>query len=485
MNRIFLLGIFLVFCNISIAQTEPIILPRPQKVTVTPGDLSISKAKKVKCIKNNSIPSEGYKLSITKKGVSISYSDHNGYIYGLQTLEMLKNQYRAEGKIPCMVITDAPRVSWRSFLLDSGRQYQKPETIKKYIDLLSILKFNRFHWHLTEGLGWRMEIKQYPLLTQVGAFVGKGKEQQGFYTQTEIAELIQYAKSKGITIVPEIDMPGHAEAALIAYPELGCFGEKITAPETGFTQHIFCAGKPATIAFLKNVLDEVCNVFPSEYIHLGGDEAPKGNWDKCPDCQKKIAEIGLKDSEGLQMWFSAEMANHLKTKSRKAIFWDDIIVHGDYPLPDNITIHWWNWFGRKDLAYNRALQKGLEVICGTNVFTYLNYPVTPWAEYAKGRMFDMHDVYENNPSFVITQNPLVLGMSTSLLTDFNVTENMIDRRILPRIFALAQQMWYSGNKIPFPEFYRQVKTLQPYFEKLQYEFGPGLRSEVDSTYKWD
>ena len=485
-KAIFLFSFFIMLCGCLYARETPVILPTPQKVELTRGSMSLSKAKKIKRIKDKNIPKEGYELSINKKGITITSSDENGYIYALQTVEMLKHQYRNEGKIPCMKIKDAPRVSWRSMLLDSGRQFQKPETIKKYIDMLSILKLNTFHWHLTEGLGWRVEVKQYPRLTQVGAFVGKGKEQQGFYTQEEIADIVQYAKSKGITVVPEIDMPGHAEAVLIAYPELGCFGEKITAPETGFTHHIFCAGKPETITFLKNVLDEVCKVFPSEYIHLGGDEAPKANWNKCPDCQRKIAEKGLKNSEGLQRWFSAEMANHLKTKGRKAIFWDDIIVHdGEYPLPDNIVIHWWNWFGRKDLAYKRALEKGLPVICGTNVFTYLNFPITPWAGYAKGRMFDMHDVYENNPSFVITDNPLMLGMSTSLWTDYVVTEDMIDRRLFPRIFVLAQQMWYSGSKIPFQEFYNQVKVVQPYFEELQYEFGPGLRSEIDSTYKWD
>lgn len=193
-KAIFLFSFFIMLCGCLYARETPVILPTPQKVELTRGSMSLSKAKKIKRIKDKNIPKEGYELSINKKGINITSSDENGYIYALQTVEMLKHQYRNEGKIPCMKIKDAPRVSWRSMLLDSGRQFQNPETIKKYIDMLSILKLNTFHWHLTEGLGWRVEIKQYPRLTQVGAFVGKGKEQQGFYTQEEIADIVQYAK---------------------------------------------------------------------------------------------------------------------------------------------------------------------------------------------------------------------------------------------------------------------------------------------------
>lgn len=281
---------FCVFCLINTLSyaskpNDPVILPTPETLRLTNNSCEISKLSNIEYVIDKDIPSEGYVLKIDEDGVKIKSSDDNGFIYGKGTLRMLQLQYEKSGSVPCLEVRDAPRMKWRSFMLDSGRQFQQVSTIKKYIDLLSMLKFNRFHWHLTEGLGWRIEIKKHPLLTSIGSVVAKGDEQQGYYKQEEIKEVILYAKERGISVVPEIDMPGHAEAALNAYPEMSCFGEKPTIPVKGFTQNIFCAGKPKTVSFLKDILDEVCELFPSEYIHLGGDEAPKGNWDKCPDCQ--------------------------------------------------------------------------------------------------------------------------------------------------------------------------------------------------------
>ena len=273
----------------------------------------------------------GIRLGIIQQGIYFNYDYGKGKNWPFQLTQNLNadmfSGYMHDAK-PLnggSHNSDSPRTPWRCFLLDSGRQYQKISTIKKYIDMVSLLKMNYFHWHLTEGLGWRIEIKQYPRLAQIGGSVGKGEEQQGFYTQKEIQEIIEYASERNITVVPEIDMPGHAEAALSAYPELGCFGQPVEVPQHGFTQNIFCAGKEEVLHFLKNILDEVCAIFPSPYIHLGGDEAPKGNWDKCPDCQKRIAAMNLKDSHDLQLWFSAQMADYLKSKGRKAIFWGDVV----------------------------------------------------------------------------------------------------------------------------------------------------------------
>ena len=278
-------------------------------------------------ITDSSLPPEGYRIRIHPQQMVISASDKGGFTYAVQTLRQWVAGSAGSITFACASVTDYPRTQWRCFLLDSGRQFQKIATIRKYIDMASLLKMNYFHWHLTEGLGWRIEIKQYPHLTRTGGSVGKGEEQQGFYTQEEIRDIIEYARQRNITIVPEIDMPGHAEAALSAYPELGCFGLPVEIPQSGFTQNIFCAGKDGTLRFLKNVLDEVCALFPSPYIHLGGDEAPKGNWDQCPDCRKRITTEGLKDSHDLQLWFSAQMANYLKSKGRKAIFWGDVVYH--------------------------------------------------------------------------------------------------------------------------------------------------------------
>lgn len=242
---------------------------------------------------------------------------------------------------------------------------------------------------------------------------------------------------------------GPCRSALSAYPELGCFGLPVEIPQSGFTQNIFCAGKDGTLRFLKNVLDEVCALFPSPYIHLGGDEAPKGNWDQCPDCRKRITTEGLKDSHDLQLWFSAQMANYLKSKGRKAIFWGDVVYHDGYPLPDNTVIQWWNYRGHKDLALRNAVKHHYPVICSSNYYTYLNFPVTPWKGYTEARTFDLKDVYLNNPSdkAISEKNPLILGMSCALWTDDGVTERMIDRRLFPASSLCPNRCGTRGKRL--------------------------------------
>ena len=421
---------------------------------------------------------EAYRLTVTAQGVVIEAADKAGFVYALQTLRQWKRtDEKGDFEFPCVVIQDRPQMAWRGFMLDSGRQYHSVVTIKKYIDMASMLKMNVFHWHLTEGLGWRIEIKKHPRLTEVGSAVADGEEQQGYYSQEEIRDIVAYAHERGITVVPEIDMPGHAEAALVAYPELGCFGQKVEVPKQGFTHHIFCAGKEHTLQVLKEILDEVCELFPSTYIHLGGDEAPKGNWDRCPDCQQRIASLGLKDSHDLQLWFSAEMAGHLKSKGRKAIFWGDVLYRTGYPLPDNVAIQWWNYRGHGDLALRNAVEQGYPVVCSSNYYCYLNFPVTPWKGYAENRTFDLRDVYTNNPSYraATEGNPLVLGMTCALWTDYELTEAMLDQRLFPRILALAEQMWHAGALQPFDVFYQRAYEMKPWFEAHGYTFGPALK----------
>ena len=441
---------------------------------------------------------EGYQLTVSDNGIRIAGSTDAGVFYGIQTLRK-SIPATAQGmnvELPAATINDYPRFAYRGMMLDVSRHFFPVDSVKTYLDILALHNQNTFHWHLSDDQGWRIEIKKYPELTQIGSkrketVIGHnsgtydGKEYGGFYTQDQIRDVINYAAERHITIIPEIDMPGHAEAALVAYPELGCFGDTIQVPENGFTQNIFCAGKTHTLDFLKNVLDEVCELFPSEYIHLGGDEAPKGNWDTCPDCGQCIKEHGLKDSHDLQLWFSAQMANYLKNKGRKAIFWGDVVYQDGYALPDNVVIHWWNWRGHKDTAFKEALKRNLPVICGTNYYTYLNFPVTPWKGYEAARTFDIKDVYTDNPSYRKEDSPLLLGMSCALWTDYRVTENMIDRRLFPRILAIAEQMWSRSEPESFELFYQKVKDKKEWFEKQGYMFGPGLKSEVTDDFSWD
>jgi len=427
---------------------------------------------------------DGYLLEVNKRNITITANTNTGLFYGIQSLlQLLPEQvqagesYRLVGfEIPGIKVTDKPKYAWRSFMLDSGRQYQTPDFIKRYLDYLAMLKMNVFHWHLTEGQGWRIEIKKYPRLTEIGSRVANGEQQQGFYSQEEIRDIVAYAKKLHITIVPEIDVPGHSEAALSAYPEYTCFNK---APESvmGFSKNLFCAGKEKTYTFLENVLDEVCDLFPSEYIHLGGDEAPKGNWDNCPDCQGMIQKEGLADAHELQLYFSSRLANYLKTKGRKVIFWGDVIYHDGYKLPDNVVIQWWNWRGHKDLAYKNAIKNGYPVICNTNYYTYLNFPVTPWSKYAANRTFDLRMAYEENPSDIAHPNSLVKGMDCALWTDWHVLQNRIDSRVFPRIYALAEEMWNSGERLPFDDFYEKVKLKYPLLHDLGIDYGPAMKGD--------
>lgn len=485
MKRIYFLFFWWALVLSSVFAQSPVVIPVPLRYETGAEVCRFSKSNRIRRITDLSVAEEGYRLKVDKRrGVTITCSSDKGYRYGVQTLEVIKKQCTEESGIPCLEIADEPRLQWRSFLLDSGRQYQTPQTLKRLLDLLFELKINKFHWHLTEGLGWRLEIKKYPQLTRKGAYVGQGAEQHGFYTQEEVRDLIRYAAERNIEIIPEIDMPGHSEAALSAYPQYSCFGDSVTVPEWGFTQHIFCAGKDSVIGFLKDVLDEVCELFPTDYIHLGGDEAPKGNWDRCIDCQGRIARLGLKDSHDLQLWFSAQMAQYLKEKGKKAIFWGDVLYREGTTLPDNVVIHWWNWRGHKDLALKRATALGHPVIAGTNYHTYLNFPLTPWRRYGKERTFDMEDIFHNNPSY-LPGNGAVMGMSVALWTDDVVKESMIDQRLLPRIFVLAQQMWGAYGEMSFNEFRDKIARIRPIFESKGYEFGPGVRSEVPADYRWD
>lgn len=422
------------------------------------------------------LPMDGYQIQIDKQKITIKSSSLNGYIYAIQSLrQIVIYSSPTDRKFQCLTIKDAPRCKYRSFMLDSGRQYQKTETIKKYIDLMSILKMNYFHWHLTEGTGWRIEIKQYPKLTTIGSHVAHGKEQQGFYSQEEIKDLIIYAKERGITIIPEIDIPGHSEAALASYPSLGCYPDTVVIPENGFTDQLFCAGNDSTLCFLKNVFKEVCNLFPSPYIHIGGDEAPKGRWDTCPRCQNRIKVLGLKNSHELQLWLMTQIAEYLKAQGKYAICWEDIIHHDiTTALPDNLIIHWWNWRGYKDLGFTQARALGLPIICGTNYYTYLNFPEKPWKGYQQDRTCTLYDVYYKNQSLSKLDDHQTLGMSCCLWTDYGLTENMLEDRLFPRIFVLANQMWNSQT-IPLNDFLILIQAKNNFFSSLGYE--------VNSTYQ--
>jgi N-acetyl-beta-hexosaminidase len=442
--------------------------------------------------KKDSLGTEGYTISITRHRIIIRANSREGFFYAVQSLLQLlpagivgtSLRKDLQWNVPLVEIRDVPKFPYRSFMLDSGRQFQTVEFIKRYLDILAQYKINTFHWHLTEGQGWRIEIKRYPKLTGIGSRVADGPEQHGFYTQTDIKEIVEYARRKCITVVPEIDLPGHSEAALIAYPEFSC---RKTPPASvmEYSSHLFCAGNESTYTFLKNILSEVCELFPGQYIHLGGDEAPKDIWDSCTDCRGSIEKNGLKNSHDLQLYFSSRLAQFLKERNKQCILWGDVVEQEGMRLPDNVVIYWWNYRKKQSTAYDAALADGYPVIAGSNYYCYLNFPVTPWSKYKEDRTFDLRTSYEKNPSDIRQPSPLVIGMSAALWTDWNVRMSMIDRRVFPRLLVLAEQMW-SRERIPFERYYQNLKTFHyPRLLVQNIKIGPALKDEVPEGYQWD
>ncbi len=439
---------------------------------------------------------EAYSLKINKKNIRIKANSSSGFFYGLQSLVQLiepeiyrrNKEKKTKWTLAQIDIKDAPKHRWRSFMLDSGREYQSVAFIKKYLDHMAFLKMNIFHWHLTEGKGWRIEIKKYPKLTSIGANIGEGSSKGKFYSQKDIKEIVAYAAARHIEVVPEIDVPGHSEAALIAYPEYSCL-QKAPNPKMTFSANLFCGGRESTYTFLTNVFEEVCALFPSEYVHIGGDEAPKQIWKTCPHCQKRIHSEGLQNEHELQIYFSNRIARFLKLKGKKAICWGDVLHQEGPELEDNIVVYWWNWRRHKTKALDASIAKNIPLICGTNYYNYLNFPVTPWSKYKKNRTFDLKKIYLHNPSNLsktaIQKAGNILGMGTCLWTDWNVEQHMIDKRVFPRVFAISEQMWSKVPATTFERFYKKVQNQYPKLRILDVNYGPALTHEVPKNYNWN
>ncbi|MCH7812843.1 MAG: beta-N-acetylhexosaminidase, partial [Planctomycetes bacterium] len=318
---------------------------------------------------------ERYALTVERKHITLRAVTPQGLFRGVQTLkQLLPPTFAATTgqpsagpwQIPCAVIEDQPRYRWRGLLLDCCRHFMTKEFVKRYIDLLAYHKMNVLHWHLTEDQGWRIEIKKYPKLTEIGAWRGQGDERYGgFYTQDDIREIVAYAASRYVTVVPEIEMPGHSVAALAAYPELSCTGGPFeVSTRWGVHADVYCAGNDQTFAFLEDVLSEVIELFPSEFIHIGGDECPKRRWKQCAKCQARIKAEGLADEHALQSYFIRRMEKFLNAKGKRLIGWDEILEGG---LAPNATVQ--SWRGMKGAV--AAAGAGHDVISSPTSHCYL------------------------------------------------------------------------------------------------------------------
>lgn len=424
---------------------------------------------------------ESYVIDISMENITIKANSNNGLFYGVQTLWQLLPPNFFSGAISdinnlavgCLRIEDKPKYAWRSFLLDSGRQYHSVDFIKRYIDLLALFKINVFHWHLTENDGWRIEIEKYPKLTQIGAYVANLPGQQGFYSKEDIKQVIIYAKSRYIEIMPEIDVPGHSDAALKSYPELTC--NKCTPypiEDLEHSPHLYCGGSEDTYYFLENVLDEVCEMFPFKYIHLGGDEAPKNIWDTCNVCAKKIKDEQLKGTGELQQYFSKRLAEYVLKKGKYPVFWEEAFLSGDLVLPQESVMHWWSYRRRGTMGYDYAIKNNYRVINSTNYYTYLCFPEKPWRGFFENRTFSFEDAYLKNPSHLSNPHALVLGMSTSMWSDYNLVQDMVDIRVFPRLFVMVEQMWNSKELADLEVFVSSAKEKFKLLDALGVEYNP-------------
>lgn len=432
--------------------------------------------RRISFILNADLVEEEYCLDVTKKSVKVQASSAAGFRYAIQTIgQMLPAAYygkvAAKGErwvLPCVSIKDKPRFAYRGMHLDVARHFFSVDEVKKYLDVMAAYKLNRFHWHLTEDQGWRIEIKKYPKLTEIGAYrdstmVGKdyhkfdGQRYGGFYTQEQIKEVVAYAANLGITVIPEIDLPGHMVAALASYPELGCTGGPYSVRTTwGIAEEVLCPGKEVTFEFIEGVLEEVMTLFPSEYIHIGGDECPKKAWAICPDCQKRIKALGLK-SDGkhtaeqyLQNYVTARVQKFVNEHGRKIIGWDEIL-EGD--LAEGATVMSW----RGAQGGIEAAKLGFDVIMTPNQNLYFDYYQSDSVKLeplAIGGRLPIEKVYAFEPYDGIPEaaQSHVLGVQANLWTEYIATPEYLEYMLLPRMAALSEVQWRQPEAKDFDAF---------------------------------
>lgn len=451
---------------------------------------------------------EGYEISVGNNKIVVSGKTATGVFYGIQTLRQLmpvtttsENGKVSQLTIPAVKIKDYPRFVYRGMHLDVGRHMFPVAFIKKYIDLIALHKMNTLHWHLTEDQGWRIEIKKYPKLTEVGSkrygtlkghFQDKNgndnQEYGGFYTQEEVKDIVKYAAERHVRVIPEIELPGHASAAIAAYPFLSCFPEepsvvtnnmgsragkeaqasgapKIVQETWGVFDDVFCAGNEETFQFLEDVLAEIIPLFPSEYIHIGGDESPKNNWKRCPDCQKRIKDNNLADEHELQSYFIQRIEKYLNAKAKKIIGWDEILEGG---LAPNATVM--SWRGEKGGI--EAAKQHHDVIMTPGTHLYLdkyqsedkkNEPL------AIGGFISVEKVYSYDPTpdeLTEAQKKYILGAQGNVWTEYIATTDQVEYMILPRMTALSEVVWTPKENKNWTDFQRRLNTMKKHYDAM-------------------
>ena len=457
--------------------------------------LAGGKVKGIVFLRDGSLAPEAYSILVSKRNAVVRASGLNGVIYALETLRQLlppsiygsRQALKDRWTLPCCLIEDSPRFAWRGMHLDSSRHFWSIDEVKRYLDVMAMYKLNRFHWHLTDDQGWRIEIQAFPLLSQIacwreGTMIGRDFSSDdhirygGFYTREEIREVVDYAAARGITVVPEVDLPGHMLAALSAYPQLGCTGGPYAAwTKWGVSDQVLCAGKESTFEFLEAVLAEVAELFPGEYIHIGGDECPKDEWKKCPDCQARIRELGLKGDDRfsaeqyLQNYVTRRIQEYLATLGKKVIGWDEIL-EGDL-APGATVMSWRGAAGGKEAA-----ARGFDAVMTPNSHCYFDYCQAEGCEgepLGIGGFVSLEKVYSLDPLEGISPENAhhILGVQANLWTEYISTPEHLEYMLLPRLLALSEVQWCAPERRDAARFLRVLQEHEyPVLEEAGYNY---------------
>jgi hexosaminidase len=504
--------------TIAVAHAQrPHIIPEPSYIDMTQGTFTITEKTKIvvydeawdaaevfaqdmqqyfgskkplRCVKRGSgikvrtdkfVPEEGYELNIQPHEIFVTGGSEAGIFYGLQTLRQMIVEFN--GVVPCCFIADEPQFAYRGVHFDVSRHFFSVEDVKRYIDILAAHKVNRLHWHLTDDQGWRIEIKAYPELTEKGSMrketlVGHGlnpenwdgKPHGGFYTQEEVREIVAYAAKRSMVIIPEIEMPGHSQAALHALPWLGCQEQIVDVWTTwGVTPEVLCAGKESTYEFLENVLDEVVELFPSEIIHIGGDECPKDRWKVCEHCQAKMKAEGIESEEELQGYLVARIEKYLNTKGRRIIGWDEILEGGVTPTATVMA-----WRGAKIGVY--AAERGNEVVMTPLPICYFDFYQTESREGEGlhiGGHINFEKVYGWDPYEGITDEARknIIGVQCNLWSEYLKTMEDIEIQLLPRLAAMCEVQWATERRDE-STIREKMNILRKFYEANGWHYAP-------------
>lgn len=449
---------------------------------------------------NPQLPAEAYKLNVSKKQVRIEASRPAGFYYALQTLKQLMPRNVIAGvatsdhsqwSLPSVEIEDAPRFEWRGFMLDEGRHFFGKDEIKRVIDMMAIYKMNRFHWHLTEDQGWRIEIKKYPKLTETGAWRNSkvlaygdvkpdGERYGGFYTQKDIKEIVAYAKKKFIEIIPEIDIPGHSQAAVAAYPEfLACDPENKHEVwlQQGISTDVINVANPKAMQFAKEVIDELTELFPFNYIHLGGDECPTNKWQKNDECKKLLSEIGSSNFRDLQIYFYKQLKDYIATKpadqQRQLIFWNEVLHGNTSILGNDITIM--AWIGA-NAAAKQAAKQGMNTILSPQIPYYINrkqskLPTEPMSQGHGTETVEAVYNYQPLKDVDAALQPYYKGVQANFWTEWVTEPSVLEYLMLPRLAAVAEAGWTPQEKRNYEDFKERIRKDAELYDLKGWNYG--------------